>query len=105
MRLVLITVSFMMKTFIIVLFSFVASLTVVPGIFGVSIVKRHNHFTEIALDFCDSWTYYFASNSTQFCLTTHPGLFIMILGGLVYFLMWIFIVPILLWMLLKSNEL
>lgn len=103
-RLVLVIVSIIMKIFIIILFSFVASVTVIPEIFGVSFVKRYIHFTEVAFDFCDNWTYYFTHNSTQFCLTTQSGLFIMMIGGLIYFLMCISIVPMLLWMLLKSNE-
>ncbi|ARF09953.1 hypothetical protein Indivirus_6_19 [Indivirus ILV1] len=93
-----------MKTFILVFLGFVAFLNLTSELYNIPKLKKNTHINDVGIDFCDGWSYYLTENSTQFCLTTQIGLFLSFLGSTIYILMWILCLPILIWMVLNTNE-
>ena len=90
-----------MKTFIIVLFSLVALLLLYENVRERP--KRVIKLTEIGFNFCDTSTYYFTNNSTEFCLTSVTGIFIIITSMLIYVIIGILFVPVTIWLAYKYD--
>jgi hypothetical protein len=93
-----------MKNLIIIIFSIVGILTITSKLFDIPKQEKSLHLAKVGFDMCDSWTYYVTTNSSQFCLTTTPGIFLMLLGMLIYTMMWLLIIPISLYMICYVND-